>query len=81
MGVFSKVYRFRKEKDKAAKKIMLDPMIYSAKLIIVNSVKSEVFGIFKCQFKHATKLNEVIQNHSENVFYLVMELCEGNLEY
>ena len=81
VGGFSKVYRFRKEKGKAVKKIMLDPMIYSAKLTIVDSVKREVFGMVKCECKHAIKLYEVLQNPAEDAFYLVMELCEGNLEH
>ena len=80
VGGFSKVYRFKKEKDKAIKKIMLDPLIYSQKLNIVDSVKREVFGMVKCACKHTIKLYEIYQNQANDTFYLLMELCEGNLE-
>ena len=80
VGGFSKVYRFKKEKDKAVKKIMLDPLIYSTKLPILNSVKREVFGMIKCSCDHTIKLYEVLQNKAQDTFYLLMELCEGNLE-
>ena len=62
VGGFSKVYRYKKEKDKAIKKIMLDPLIY------------------KCACKHTIKLYEIYQNQASDAFYLLMELCEGNLE-
>ena len=81
VGGFSKVYRFKKEKDKAVKKIMLDPLIYSTKLPILNSVKREVFGMVKCACSHTIKLYEVLQNKAQDTFYLLMELCEGNLEH
>ena len=55
VGGFSKVFRFKKEKDKAVKKIVLDPLIYSKKLTIIDSVKREVFGMVKCACKHAIK--------------------------
>ena len=38
VGGFSKVYRFKKEKDKAVKKIMSNPLIYSTKLTILDFV-------------------------------------------
>ena len=81
VGGFSKVYRYKKEKDKAIKKIMLDPLIYSTKLPILNSVKREVFGMVKCACSHTIKLYDVFQNPAEDTFYLLMELCEGNLEH
>ena len=74
VGGFSKVYRFKKEKDKAIKKIMLDPLIYSQKLNIVDSVKREVFGMVKCACKHTIKLYEIYQNQANDTFYLLMEL-------
>ena len=80
VGGFSKVYRYKKEKDKAIKKIMLDPLIYSHKLTIIDSVKREVFGMVKCACKHTIKLYEIYQNQASDAFYLLMELCEGNLE-
>ena len=79
VGGFSKVYRFKKDKTKAIKKIMLDPLIYSQKLTIVDSVKREVFGMVKCESKHTIKIFDVFQNSAVDSFYLVMELCEGNL--
>ena len=81
VGGFSKVYRYKKEKDKAIKKIMLDPLIYSTKLTIVDSVKREVFGMIKCECKHTIKLYDIYQNPAADAFYMVMELCEGNLEH
>ena len=81
VGGFSKVYRFKKEKDKALKKIMADPLIYSSKLTILDSVKREVFGMVKCACNHTIKLYELYQNKAADTFYLLMELCEGNLEH
>ena len=57
VGGFSKVFKFKKdEKNKAVKKIMSNPKIYSTKLTIVDSVKREVFGMIKCACKHTVKL-------------------------
>ena len=81
VGGFSKVFRFKKEKDKAVKKIVLDPLIYSKKLTIIDSVKREVFGMVKCACKHAIKCYDVFQNKKEDNFFIIMELCEGNLEH
>jgi serine/threonine protein kinase len=81
VGGFSKVYRFKKEKDKAVKKIMSNPLIYSTKLTILDSVKREVFGMVKCACKHTIKLYDVFQNQAADTFFLLMELCEGNLEH
>ena len=82
VGGFSKVYKFKKDdKNKAVKKIMLNPKIYSAKLTIVDSVKREVFGMLKCACKHTVQLFDVFQNEAQDSFFLLMELCNGNLEH
>ena len=82
VGGFSKVYKFKKDdKNKAVKKIMSNPKIYSAKLTIVDSVKREVFGMIKCSCKHTVKLYEVYQNQAMDNFFLLMELCDGNMEH
>ena len=82
VGGFSKVYKFKKDNEhKAIKKIMSNPRIYSAKLTIVDSVKREVFGMMKCACKHTVKLFEVYQNQAQDNFFLLMELCNGNLEH
>ena len=81
VGGFSKVFRFKKEKDKAVKKIILDPLIYSKKLTIIDSVKREVFGMVKCACKHTIRFYDVFQNKKEDCFFILMELCEGNLEH
>ena len=82
VGGFSKVYKFKKDdKNKAVKKIMSNPKIYSAKLTILDSVKREVFGMLKCACKHTIKLFEVYQNQAQDTFFLLMELCNGNLEH
>ena len=82
VGGFSKVYKFKKDdKNKAVKKIMSNPKIYSAKLTIVDSVKREVFGMIKCACKHTVKLYEVYQNQAMDNFFLLMELCDGNMEH
>ena len=56
-------------------------MIYSTKLTIVDSVKRAVFGMIKCECKHTIKLYDIYQNPAADAFYMVMELCEGNLEH
>ena len=82
VGGFSKVFKFKKdEQNKAVKKIMSNPKIYSAKLTIVDSVKREVFGMLRCACKHTVKLFEVYQNQAGDNFFLLMELCGGNLEH
>ena len=82
VGGFSKVYKFKlDDKNKAVKKIMSNPKIYSTKLTIVDSVKREVFGMIKCACKHTVKLFEVYQNPTQDNFFLLMELCSGNLEH
>ena len=82
VGGFSKVYKFKKDdQHKAVKKIMSNPKIYSAKLTIVDSVKREVFGMIKCACKHTVKLYEVYQNQAQDNFFLLMELCNGNMEH
>ena len=81
VGGFSKVYKFKKEPEsKAIKKIMSNPKIYSAKLTIVDSIKREIFGMTRCACKHTVKVFEVIQNQNQDNFYILMELCDGNLE-
>ena len=60
---------------------MSNPKIYSAKLTIVDSVKREVFGMIKCACKHTVKLYEVYQNQAMDNFFLLMELCDGNMEH
>ena len=82
VGGFSKVYKFKlDDKNKAVKKIMSNPKIYSTKLPILDSVKREVFGMIKCACKHTVKLFEVYQNQAQDNFFLLMELCNGNLEH
>ena len=82
VGGFSKVYKFKKDNEhKAKKKIMSNPRIYSAKLTIVDSVKREIFDMIKYACKHTVKLFEVYQNQAQDNFFLLMELCNGNLEH
>jgi serine/threonine protein kinase len=80
VGGFSKVYKSKKEENKAIKKIMSNPKIYSAKLTIVDSIKREIFGMTRCACKHTVKVFDVIQNQNQDNFYILMELCDGNLE-
>ena len=82
VGGFSKVYKFKKDKEhKAIKKIMSNPKIYSAKLTIVDSIKREIFGMVKCASKHTIKVYDLIQNPTKDSFYILMELCDGNMEH
>ena len=80
VGGFSKVYKSKKEENKAIKKIMSNPKIYSAKLTIVDSIKREIFGMTRCACKHTVKVFDVIQNQNQDNFYILIELCDRNLE-
>ena len=80
-GGFSKVYKFRGDLDnKAVKKIFADPKYYSKKLTAEDSIKREVFGMKKINCDNSLKIYGVYQNEEKNTYYLLMELCDGNME-
>ena len=80
-GGFSKVYKFRGDlENKAVKKIFADPKYYSKKLTAEDSIKREVFGMKKIDCDNSLKIFGVYQNEEKNTYYLLMELCDGNME-
>ena len=80
-GGFSKVYKYRGDLDKkAVKKIIADPKYYSKKLTAEDSIKREVFGMAKVNCENSLKVYGVYQNNEKNNFYILMELCDGNVE-
>ena len=80
-GGFSKVYKFRGDlENKAVKKIFADPKYYSKKLTAEDSIKREVFGMKKINCNNSLKIFGVYQNEDKNTYYLLMELCDGNME-
>ena len=80
-GGFSKVYKYRGDLDKkAVKKIIADPKYYSKKLTAEDSIKREIFGMAKVNCENSLKVYGVYQNNEKNNFYILMELCDGNVE-
>ena len=81
IGGFSKVYRYRGDiENKAVKKIIADPKYYSKSLTAVESIKREVYGMKKIKCENSLKVYAVYQNNSQNIFFILMELCDGNIE-
>ena len=81
VGGFSKVYKFRGDlENKAVKKILVDPTYYSKKLTAVDSIKREIYGMTKAQCDNSLKQYGVYQNSSKNMFFIIMEQCEGNMD-
>ena len=80
-GGFSKVYKFRGDlENKAVKKVMADPKYYSKSLTAEDSIKREVYGMTKVDCEHSLKVYGVYQNEDKNIFYILMEQCDGNIE-
>ena len=80
-GGFSKVYKYRGDlENKAVKKIIADPKYYSKALTAEDSIKREVYGMTKVDCNHSLKVYGVYQNTSKNIFYILMEQCDGNIE-
>ena len=80
-GGFSKVYKYRGDlENKAVKKIIADPKYYSKALTAEDSIKREVYGMTKVDCAHSLKVYGVYQNTSKNIFYILMEQCDGNIE-
>ena len=81
VGGFSKVYKYKGDlENKAVKKIFADPKYYSKKLTAEDSIKREVFGMKKVNCANSLKIYGVYQNTEKNTYYLLMELCDGNME-
>ena len=80
-GGFSKVYKYRGDiENKAVKKIIADPKYYSKTLTAVDSIKREVYGMTKIKCENSLKVYGVFQNKEKNTFFILMELCDGNIE-
>ena len=80
-GGFSKVYKYRGDlENKAVKKVMADPKYYSKSLTAEDSIKREVYGMMKVDCNHSLKVYGVYQNTDKNIFYILMEQCDGNIE-
>ena len=80
-GGFSKVYKYRGDlENKAVKKVMADPKYYSKSLTAEDSIKREVYGMTKVDCDHSLKVYGVYQNNDKNIFYILMEQCDGNIE-
>ena len=80
-GGFSKVYKYRGDlENKAVKKVMADPKYYSKSLTAEDSIKREVYGMTKVDCNHSLKVYGVYQNTNKNIFYILMEQCDGNIE-
>jgi len=80
-GGFSKVYKYRGDlENKAVKKVMADPKYYSKSLTAEDSIKREVYGMIKVDSDHSLKVYGVYQNTEKNIFYILMEQCDGNIE-
>ena len=81
VGGFSKVYKYKGDiENKAVKKIFADPKYYSKVLTAEDSIKREVFGMKKVNCDNSLKIYGVYQNTEKNTYYLLMELCDGNME-
>ena len=80
-GGFSKVYKYRGDiENKAVKKIIADPKYYSKALTAVDSIKREVYGMTKIKCENSLKVYGAFQNKEKNTFFILMELCDGNIE-
>ena len=80
-GGFSKVYKYRGDLEKkAVKKIIADPKYYSKKLTAEDSLKREIFGMTKIDCDNSLKVYGVFQNNAKDNYYILMELCDGNVE-
>ena len=80
-GGFSKVYRYRGDlNNKAVKKIVADPKYYSKVLTAEDSIKREIYGMSKINCSNSLKVYAVYQNVSKDNFYILMELCDGNID-
>ena len=45
-----------------------------------DSIKREVYGMTKVDCNHSLKVYGVYQNNDKNIFYILMEQCDGNIE-
>ena len=81
VGGFSKVFKYRGDiENKAVKKIFADPKYYSKKLTAEDSIKREVFGMKKINCNNSLKIYGVYQNDDKDTYYMLLELCDGNME-
>ena len=81
VGGFSKVFKYRGDiENKAVKKIFADPKYYSKKLTAEDSIKREVFGMKKINCNNSLKIYGVYQNEDKDTYYMLLELCDGNME-
>ena len=81
VGGFSKVFKYRGDiENKAVKKIFADPKYYSKKLTAEDSIKREIFGMYKINCDNSLKIYAAYQNSSKDTYYLLMEQCDGNME-
>ena len=81
VGGFSKVYKYKGDlENKAVKKIFADPKYYSKVLTAEDSIKREVYGMKKINCENSLKVYGVYQNNEKNTYYLLLELCDGNMD-
>ena len=81
VGGFSKVYKYKGDlENKAVKKIFADPKYYSKILTAEDSIKREVYGMKKINCENSLKVYGVYQNKEKNTYYLLLELCDGNMD-
>ena len=81
VGGFSKVYKYKGDlENKAVKKIFADPKYYSKVLTAEDSIKREVYGMKKINCENSLKVYGAYQNNEKNTYYLLLELCDGNME-
>ena len=81
VGGFSKVFKYRGDiENKAVKKIFADPKYYSKKLTAEDSIKREVFGMKKINCNNSLKIYGIYQNEDKDTYYMLLELCDGNME-
>ena len=79
-GGFSKIYKFSEDPDnKAVKKIIYNPKIYSKTLSIEESVKREYYGMKQCECKNCVKAYSLFKNKRGSNYYILMERCDGNM--
>ena len=81
VGGFSKVFKYRGDiENKAVKKIFADPKYYSKKLTAEDSIKREIFGMKKINCNNSLKVYGIFQNEDKDTYYMLLELCDGNME-
>ena len=81
VGGFSKVYKYKGDlENKAVKKIFADPKYYSKVLTAEDSIKREVYGMKKINCENSLKVYGVYQNNEKNTYFLLLELCDGNMD-